>query len=106
MREARMRRLLLVIALGMVVGTSAFACMRMASPAGIDAALAQATLSEPDAIRVKALRSKTAELMSRREYSAAANTEAQAMAIMGLELQAGGPPTRGACGGTWVRKEQ
>jgi hypothetical protein len=44
--------------------------------------------------------------MSRREYSAAASTEAQAMAIMGLVLQASGQPTRGACGGTWVRKEQ
>ena len=99
-----MRRLLLVTALGMVVGTPALACMRMASPAGIDAALAQATLSDHDIIRVKDLRSKTAELMSRREYSAAA--EAQAMAIMGLKLQASGQPTRGACGGTWVRKKQ
>ena len=101
-----MRRLLLVTALGMVVGTPALACMRMASPGGIDAALAQATLSDHDIIRVKDLRSKTAELMSRREYSAAANTEAQTMAIMGLKLQATGSPTRGACGGTWVRKEQ
>jgi hypothetical protein len=101
-----MRRLLLVTALGMVVGTPVLACMRMASPAVIDAALAQATLSDHDVVRVKDLRSKTAELMSRREYPAAANTEAQAMAIMGLKLQASGPPTRGACGGTWVRKEQ
>jgi hypothetical protein len=102
-----MRRLLLVTAFGVAVGTPALACMRMASPAGIDAALAQATVSDRDAIRVKDLRSKTAELMSRREYSAAAKTEAQAMAIMGLELRASGTPTRGACGGgTWVRKEQ
>jgi hypothetical protein len=101
-----MRRLLLATALGMVVGTPALACMRMASPAGIDAVLAQATLSDHDAIRVKDLRSKTAELMSRREYSAAASTEAQAMAIVGLVLRASGSPTRGGCGGTWVRKGQ
>jgi hypothetical protein len=98
-----MRRLLPVTALAMVVGTPALACMRLASPASIDAALAQATLSDHDVIRVKDLRSRTAELMSRREYSAAASAEAQAMAIMGLKLQASGQPT---CGGTWVRKEQ
>ena len=101
-----MRSLLIVTALGMIIGTPALACMRMASPAGIDAALAQATLSEGDTIRVKDLRSKTSESMARRDYSAAAHAEREAMAIMGLEFQSSGPPSRGGCSGTWVRKER
>jgi hypothetical protein len=100
-----MRLLFLVAVLVAIVAAPALACMRMASPAAIDAALAQATLSEGDAMRVRDLRSKTAELMARREYSAAAGAEAQAMAIMGLTFQPSGQPTRGSCGsGTWVRK--
>lgn len=91
-------------ALTMAVASSpAQACVRVASVAAVDDALADSRLSAPQAARVRSLRDRIAEQVARGDYRAAASSEAQAMSIMGRRFEDYGQVVRGGCTGKWVR---
>ena len=86
-----------------LAASPAAACQRVASVDGIDQALANARLSGTQASRVRDLRGRVADQVARGDYRAAATTEAQAMAIMGLKFEDYGQVVRsGSCNGRWV----
>jgi hypothetical protein len=96
-----MRRLLIAPVVGALLATSAVACIgaRVASVADVDQALAEARLPDADAAKVRRLREQIVDLIARGDGDGAVAAEAEAMAILGHELQV----ARGGCA-RWVRK--
>src|SRR5262245_214494 len=86
--------------------TPAVACMRIASPGAITAALeaSEGRFSAADIAKVKELRQQTSQFLDLRQYSEAQSAQDQAMKIMGMTFISKGPPARGCGSGEWVRK--
>lgn len=96
-----MMRILIVSIVATCLATSALACIgaREASVNDVDRALAEAALSEADLDKVKTLRKQIIALSARGDKDGAIDAEAEAMTIMGHQLQ----QMRGGCA-RWVRK--
>ena len=105
LQQSRRVRLPLLVVAAFVAATPAIACVRVPKVGDVDQALASARLSSSEAVRVRTLRAQIAEQVGRGDYRAAARTEAQAMAIMGLRFEDYGQVVRsGGCNGRWVRR--